>query len=109
MKSLDASYSLCETKRLFHVDVTENSFLFNLTEWLLITEGKHSSSFVLQYCILHTAFSPAYTKAPIRLLSFGGIHLANIAWVHGTIGPWKHIRYDTNGNNAVLTTDCIFQ
>ena len=32
MISLDASYSLCETKRLFHVDVTENSFLFNLTE-----------------------------------------------------------------------------
>lgn len=31
---------------------------------------------------------PAYTNAPIRLLSLGGIHLARRACVHGTIGPW---------------------
>jgi hypothetical protein len=32
-------------------------------------------------------YSPAYTKAPILLLSLGGTHLASMAWVQGTMGP----------------------
>ena len=51
---------------------------------------------------------PAYTNAPMRLLSLGGIHFASRECVHGTIGPYPESNVSTGVRSTEARRSCAF-